>query len=186
MGQIYRITADIERVETSVTIMGRRITVRSAFIILVGIILSIGLATVLRPALGSPFLFLPIGLAPLYLAGLMAFFRGPDGRPLERVVMDRYRFERAVRRAVNLPPGGHIEAPGKVIDLRQELIPVTDVTHSNDWQTAQARDIDLPYAIEGPGTGGIEMNIGDLHLTITRDAAKDRIRIRVERSEPPK
>jgi hypothetical protein len=186
MGQIYRITADIERVETSVTIMGRRITVRSAFIILVGIILSIGLATVLRPALGSPFLFLPIGLAPLYLAGLVAFFRGPDGRPLERVVMDRYRFERAVRRAVNLPPGGHIEAPGKVIDLRQELIPVTDVTHSGDWQTAQARDIDLPYAIEGPGTGGIEMNIGDLHLTITRDPTKDRIRVRVERSEPPK
>jgi len=186
MGQIYRITADIERVETSVTIMGRRITVRSAFIILVGIILSIGLAAVLRPALGSPFLFLPIGLAPLYLAGLMAFFRGPDGRPLERVVIDRYRFERAVRRAVNLPSGGHIEAPGKVIDLRQELIPVTDVTHSSDWQTAQARDIDLPYAIEGPGTGGMELNIGDLHLTITRDSAKDRIRVRVERSEPPK
>ena len=80
MGQIYRITADIERVETSVTIAGRRITVRSAFIILVGILLSIGLITVLRPALGSPFLFLPIGMAPLYLTGLLAFFRGPDGR----------------------------------------------------------------------------------------------------------
>jgi hypothetical protein len=183
LGQIYRITADIERVETSVTIVGRRITVRSAFIILVGIILSIGLVTVLRPALGSPFLFLPIGLAPLYLTGLLAFFRGPDGRPLEKVVLDRYRFERAVRRAVNLPPGGHIEAAGKVIDLRQELIPVTDVTQSNDWQTAQAKDIDLPYAIEGPGTGGLELSIGDLHLTITRDVARDRIRVRVDRSE---
>ena len=42
------------------------------------------------------------------------------------------------------------------------------------------------YAIEGPGTGGMELNIGDLHLTITRDSAKDRIRVRVERSEPPK
>lgn len=186
MGQIYRITADIERVETSVTIVGRRVTVRAAAIILVGGILSIGLVTLLRPALGSPFLFLPIGLTPLYLAGLMAFFRGPDGRPLERVVLDRYRFERAVRRAVNLPPGGRLETVGKVIDLRQELIPVTDVTHSNDWQTAYAKDIDLPYAVEGPGTGGIEMKVGDLHLTITHDRARDRIRVRVERSEPPK
>jgi hypothetical protein len=186
MGQIYRITADIERVETSVTIAGRRITVRSAFIILVGILLSIGLVTVLKPALGSPFLFLPIGLAPLYLTGLLAFFRGPDGRPLEQIILDRYRFERAVRRAVNLPPGGRIEAAGKVIDLRKELIPVTDVTQSSDWQTAQAKDIDLPYAIEGPGTGGLEMNIGDLHLTVTRDATRDRIRIQIERAEQHK
>jgi hypothetical protein len=186
MGQIYRITADIERVETSVTIVGRRITVRAAAIILAGIILSIGLVTALRPALGSPFLFLPIGLAPLYMTGLLAFFRGPDGRPLETIILDRYRFERAVRRAVNLPPGGHIEAAGKIIDLRKELIPVTDVTQSSDWQTAQAKDIDLPYAIEGPGTGGIEMNIGDLHLTITRDATRDRIRVSIERAERPK
>ena len=183
MSQIYRITADIERVETSVTIAGRRITVRSAFIILVGILLSIGLITVLRPALGSPFLFLPIGMAPLYLTGLLAFFRGPDGRALEQIILDRYRFERAVRRAVNLPTGGHIETPGKVIDLRKERIPVTDVTQSNDWQTAQAKDIDLPCAIEGPGTGGLEMSIGELHLTITRDVSRDRIRVQIDRPE---
>jgi hypothetical protein len=185
MAPIYRITADIERVETSVTIAGRRITVRAALILLVGVLFSIGLVTVLRPALGSPFLFLPIGLAPLYLTSLVAFFRGPDGRPLEKLILDRYRFQRAIRRAVNLPLEGYLEDSGNVIDLRQELIPVTDVTRSNDWQTAQAKDIDLPYAIEGPGTGGLEMTVGEIHLTITHDAARDRIRVRVDRAEPP-
>lgn len=183
MAQLYRITADIERVETSVTIAGRRVTVRAAAILMVGLLLSIGLATALRSALGSPFLFLPIGLAPLYLAALLAFFRGPDGRPLEKLVLDRYRFQHSVRRAVNLPQGGYLEEGGNVIDLREELIPVTDVTHSNDWQTAQAHDIDLPWAVEGPG-GGMEMTVGDLHLTITRDAARDRIRVRIDRVEP--
>ena len=60
---------------------------------------------------------------------------------------------------------------------------MTDVTQSNDWQTAQAKDIDLPCAIEGPGTGGLEMSIGELHLTITRDVSRDRIRVQIDRPE---
>jgi len=73
--ETYRITSDIERIETSVTVAGRRVGIRAASLLLVGLLLSIGLVGLLAPTLGSPTLFVPIGLVPLYLAALIAFVR---------------------------------------------------------------------------------------------------------------
>ena len=127
MAQIYHITADIDRVETSVTIAGRRISVRSAVLLTLGVLGSIGLIGLLLSALG-PALAIPIGLTPLYLAALLAFVRSPDGRHWESILLDRYRFSRIVKRAVNLPEGVQLEGTTKIINLREEVIPVVDTT----------------------------------------------------------
>ena len=67
---------DIERVETSVTIMGRRITVRSAFIILVDQVaqvwLTLGILLIVLPLCGLITLFTyqrRVGRRPIAFAG---------------------------------------------------------------------------------------------------------------------
>src|ERR1700730_9424418 len=107
--KIYHITADIDRVETSVTVAGRRISVRSALMLSFGALASIGLVSLLLPALGTPALAIPIGLTPLYLTSIVAFVRAPDGRRWEAHLLDRYRFARMVKRAVNLSDGVRLE-----------------------------------------------------------------------------
>ena len=52
--KIYHITADIDRVETSVTVAGRRISVRAALVMAIGAFGSIGLVSLLLPAFGTP------------------------------------------------------------------------------------------------------------------------------------
>src|SRR5712692_2451777 len=123
--ETYRITSDIERIETSVTVAGRRLGVRAALLLLVGLLLSIGLVGLLAPAFGSPTLFVPIGLVPLYLAALVAFVHPGDGRPIEMQLLDRVRFARATRRAANLGPA-RLELGSSVLDLTTEVIPVKD------------------------------------------------------------
>src|SRR3981081_3389296 len=102
MAQIYHITADIDRVETSITIAGRRIAGRAAAGLTVGLRASFALARLLPPPLG-PLLAVPIGLTPLYLAALVAFVRTPDGRHWETLLLDRLRFSRMAPRAVTPP-----------------------------------------------------------------------------------
>ena len=181
MGQIYHITADIDRVETSVTLAGRRISVRAAILLTLGVLGSMGLVGLLLSALG-PALAVPIGLAPLYLAALLAFVRSPDGRHWESILLDRYRFSRIVKRAVNLPEGVHLEGSTKIINLREEVIPVVDTTLDSEAIRRSLQDIDLPITIEADGAG-LQMAIDDKQLVIQHDPTRNRIRVTVRKRQ---
>lgn len=182
MGQIYHITADIDRVETSVTVAGRRVSVRAAILLTLGVLGSIGLVGLLLSALG-PALAVPIGLTPLYLAALLAFVRSPDGRHWESILLDRYRFSRMVKRAVNLTEGVQLESSAKIINLREEVIPVVDTTLDNELIRRNLQDIDLPITIESDGAG-LDMAIDDKRLIIQHDPARNRIRVTVRKRQP--
>jgi len=181
--KIYHITADIDRVETSVTVAGRRVSVRSALLLAVGALASIGLVSLLLPAFGTPALAIPIGFAPLYLTAIVAFVRAPDGRHWESHLIDRYRFARMVKRAVNLPDGGRLERSSKIINLRQEVIPVVDTTLDSDPVRRTLNELDLPVTIEADGTG-LRMAIDDKVLLIQHDMSRNRIRVTVSKREP--
>jgi hypothetical protein len=181
--KIYHITADIDRVETSVTVAGRRVSVRSALLLAAGALASIGLVSLLLPAFGTPALAVPIGFAPLYLMSIVAFVRAPDGRHWESHLIDRYRFARMVKRAVNLPDGGRLERSSKIINLRQEVIPVVDTTHDSDPVRRTLNELDLPVTIEADGTG-LRMAIDDKVLLIQHDMSRNRIRVTVSKREP--
>jgi hypothetical protein len=181
--RIYHITADIDRVETSVTVAGRRVSVRSALLMAVGTFGSIGLVSVLLPAFGTPALAIPLGLTPLYLVAIVAFVRAPDGRYWEAHLIDRYRFARMVKRAANLSDGVRLERPGKIINLRQEVIPVVDTTLDNEPVRRALNDIDLPVTIEADGAG-LRMAVDDKELLIQHDMARNRIRVTVRKREP--
>jgi hypothetical protein len=183
MAKIYHITADIDRVETSVTVAGRRISVRSALMLSFGALASIGLVSLLLPAFGTPALAIPIGLTPLYLAAIVAFVRAPDGRRWEAHLLDRYRFSRMVKRAVNMSDGVRLERSNKIINLRQEVIPVVDTTLDSEPIRRTLHDIDLPVTIEADGTG-LRMAIDDKVLYIQHDMARNRLRVTVHRREP--
>jgi hypothetical protein len=180
--KIYHITADIDRVETSVTVAGRRITVRAALLLAVGVFGSIGLTSLLLPAFGSPALAIPLGLAPLYLTAIIAFVRAPDGRYWENHLLDRYRFARIVKRAVNLSEGVRLERTSKIINLRQEVIPVVDTTLDSEPVRRTLNDIDLPVTIEADGAG-LRMAIDDKILVIQHDVSRNRIRVTVRKRD---
>lgn len=181
MAQIYHITADIDRVETSITIAGRRLSVRAAILVTVGVLASIGLIGLLLPALG-PFPAVPVGLTPLYLAAVLAFVRSPDGRHWESILLDRYRFSRLVKRAVNLRDGVSLETPTKIINLREEVIPVVDTTLDSEPIRRALLDIDLPVTIEADAAG-LQMAIDDKLLVIQHDGARNRLRVTVRKRE---
>src|SRR5438874_1979715 len=141
----YRITSDIDRIETSVTLAGRRIGVRAALIALVGILLSIGLVSLLAPSLGSPLLFMPIGLLPLYVAALLAFVCFGDGRALEAQILDRVRFSRRKNLLVNLGRAA-METGNQVLDLTKEVFIVSDVRNGKEIK-ADLSELDLPFTI---------------------------------------
>ena len=180
--KIYHITADIDRVETSVTVAGRRISVRAALLLAVGALGSIGLVSILLPAFGTPALAIPLGLTPLYLTSIVAFVRAPDGRYWESHLIDRYRFGRVVKRAVNMPEGVRLERSSKIINLRQEVIPVVDTTLDSEPVRRTLNDIDLPVTIEADGAG-LRMAIDDKVLVIQHDMSRNRIRVTVRRRE---
>lgn len=180
--KIYHITADIDRVETSVTVAGRRISVRAALLLAVGALAAIGLTSLLLPAFGTPALAIPLGLTPLYLTAIMAFVRAPDGRHWESHLFDRYRFGRMVKRAANLPDGVRLERSSKIINLRQEVIPVVDTTLDSEPVRRTLNDIDLPVTIEADGAG-LRMAIDDKVLVIQHDMARNRIRVTVRRRD---
>jgi len=181
--KIYHITADIDRVETSVTVAGRRISVRAALLLATGVLGSIGLVSLLLPAFGTPALAVPLGFAPLYLTAIVAFVRAPDGRHWESHLLDRYRFARMVKRAVNLSEGARLERSSKIINLRQEVIPVVDTTLDNEPVRRTLNDIDLPVTIEADGAG-LRMAIDDKVLLIQHDPARNRIRVTVQKRDP--
>src|SRR5690348_9170142 len=181
--KIFHITSDIDRVETSVTVAGRRISVRAALLMAFGTFGSIGLVGLLLPAFGTPALAIPLGLTPLYLTAIVAFVRAPDGRYWESHLIDRYRFARLVKRAVNLPEGARLERSSKIINLRQEVIPVVDTTLDSEPVRRTLNDIDLPVTIEADGAG-LRMAIDDKVLYIQHDAVRNRIRVTVDRREP--
>ena len=66
------------------------------------------------------------------------------GRHWESHLIDRYRFARMVKRAVNLPDGGRLERTSKIINLRQEVIPVVDTTLDSEPVRRTLNEIDLP------------------------------------------
>jgi hypothetical protein len=181
--KIYHITADIDRVETSVTVAGRRISVRAALLLCIGAFGSIGLVSLLLPAFGSPALAIPLGLTPLYLTSIVAFVRAPDGRYWESHLIDRYRFARVVKRAVNLSEGVRLERSSKIINLRQEVIPVVDTTLDSEPVRRTLNDIDLPVTIEADGAG-LRMAIDDKVLVIQHDMSRNRIRVTVRKRDP--
>ncbi|HKF79104.1 MAG TPA: hypothetical protein VKF59_23375 [Candidatus Dormibacteraeota bacterium] len=182
-GKIYHITADIDRVETTVTVAGRRISVRAALLLAVGVLASIGLVSLLLPALGTAALAVPLGFTPLYLTAVVAFVRAPDGRHWEAHLLDRYRFARMVKRAANLPEGVRLERSGKIINLRQEVIPVVDTTLDSEPVRRTLNDIDLPVTIEAEGAG-LRVTIDDKVLVIVHDMSRNRIRVTVRRRDP--
>lgn len=181
-GKIYHITADIDRVETTVTVAGRRISVRAALLLAVGVLASIGLVSLLLPALGTAALAVPLGFTPLYLTAVVAFVRAPDGRHWEAHLLDRYRFARMVKRAANLPEGVRLERSSKIINLRQEVIPVVDTTLDSEPVRRTLNDIDLPVTIEAEGAG-LRMTIDDKVLVIVHDVSRNRIRVTVRRRD---
>lgn len=179
MPEIYHITADIDRVETSITIAGRRLAVRAAAVLIAGLLTSFALTSLLLPLLG-PLLALPIGLCPLYLAALVAFVRAPDGRHWEALLLDRLRFSRMTKLAVNLSEGVELERSNKIINLREEVIPVVDTTADTAPIRRTLHEIDLPVTIEAEAAG-LRMAIDDKVLTIKHDAARNRLRVTVEK-----
>ena len=174
----YRITSDIERIETSVTVAGRRVGVRVALLLLIGLLTSIGLVGLLAPALGSPILFFPIGLVPLYIASLIAFVRPGDGRPLEVQVLDRVRFARATNRAANLGPA-RLEPGSNVLDLTKEVFPVKDVRTGHEV-TTDLTELDMPFTVRGHSD--LRLLIDDLRITVRREEGSDEITVTVRQA----
>lgn len=181
--KIYHITADIDRVETTVTLAGRRVSVRAALLLALGVLSSIGFVSVLLPAFGSPALAVPLGLTPLYLTALVAFVRAPDGRHWESHLIDRYRFARMVKRAANLSEGVKLERSNKIINLRQEVFPVVDTTLDSEPIRRGLNDLDLPVTIEADGSG-LRVEIDDKVLEIRHDMTRNRLQVTVLRRHP--
>ena len=176
--ETYRITSDIERIETSVTVAGRRVGIRAALLLLVGVLLSIGLVGLLAPALGSPTLFVPIGLAPLYLAALIAFVRPGDGRPIEMQLLDRVRFAHATKLAANLGLA-RLESGSSVLDLTKEVFPVKDVRTGNEVK-ADLTELDMPFTVRG--RSDLRLLIDDLRITVRREEGSDEIAVTVQQA----
>ena len=176
--ETYRITSDIERIETSVTVAGRRVGIRAALLLLVGLLLSIGLVGLLAPPLGSPTLFVPIGLVPLYLAALIAFVRPGDGRPIEMQLLDRLHFARGAKRAANLGPA-RLESGSSVLDLTKEVFPVKDVRTGNEVK-ADLTELDMPFTVRG--RSDLRLLIDDLRITVRREEGSDEIAVTVQQA----
>ena len=171
----YRITSDIEHVETSVTVAGRRIPVRAALILLTGALLSIGLVGLLAPLLGSPTLFIPIGLVPMYVASLVSFVRPGDGRAIEQQLLDRIRYSRRSHISANLG-SARFERGTKVLDLTKEVVHVTDVRKGEEVSVALS-ELDMPFTVRG--RSHLELAIDDLKIDVQRQEGSDEIVITV-------
>jgi hypothetical protein len=176
--ETYRITSDIERIETSVTVAGRRIGVRAAFLLLIGLLFSIGLIGLLAPTLGSPSLFFPIGLVPLYIAALIAFVRPGDGRPIEMQLLDRVRFARTTKQAANLGPA-RLESGPTFLDMTKEVFSVKDVRTGHEVK-ADLTELDMPFIVRG--RSDLRLLIDDLRITVHREEGSDEIAVTVRQA----
>ena len=176
--ETYRITSDIERIETSVTVAGRRVGIRASLLLLVGLLLSIGLVGLLAPALSSPTLFVPIGLVPLYFAAFIAFVRPGDGRPIEMQLVDRVRFARATNRAANLGPA-RLESGSNLLDLTKEVFSVKDVRTGHEVKT-DLTELDMPFTVRGHSD--LRLVIDDLRITVRREEGSDEIAVTVRKA----
>ena len=176
--ETYRITSDIERIETSVTVAGRRLGIRAALLLVIGLLVSIGLVGLLAPILGSPSLFVPIGLVPVYLAALIAFVRPGDGRPVEMQLMDRLRFARATKRSANLGLA-RMESSSSVLDLTKEVFTVKDVRIGQEVK-ADLTELDMPFTVRG--RADLRLFIGDLRITVRREEGSDEIAVTVRQA----
>jgi hypothetical protein len=176
--ETYRITSDIERIETSVTVAGRRVGIRAALLLLIGLLLSIGLVGLLAPMLVSPTLFVPIGLVPIYCAALIAFVRPGDGRPIERQLLDRVRFARSTKRAANLRLA-RLESSSSFLDLTKEVFPVKDVRVGHEVK-ADLTELDMPFTVTG--RSDLRLLIDDLRITVHREEGSDEIAVTVRQA----
>jgi hypothetical protein len=176
--ETYRITSDIERVETSITLAGRRLGVRAALILLAGGLLSSGLVGTLAPTLGSPLLFMPLGLMPIYIAALVAFVRPGDGRALEAQLVDRIRFARAPKVLVNLGHG-EMEMTTKVLNLAKEAFSVADVREGDEVK-AEVSELDLPLTVRGHGD--LRIAINDLRITVRLKEGGDEVALTIQKA----
>ena len=173
--ETYRITSDIERIETSVTVAGRRVGIRAALLLLIGLLSSIGVVGLLAPILGSPTLFVPIGLVPLYFAALIAFVRPGDGRPIEKQLLDRLRFAYRAKHAANLGLA-RFESSSSVVDLTKEVFPVKDVRVGHEVK-ADLTELDMPFTVRG--RSDLRLLIDDLRITVHREEDSDEIAVTV-------
>jgi hypothetical protein len=176
--ETYRITSDIERVETSVTLAGRRVGVRTALVLLAGALFASGLVGVLAPNLGSPVLFVPIGLAPLYVAALVAFVRPGDGRPIEMQLLDRVRFARSTSVLANLGRA-EMETGMKVLDLMKEEFSVKDVRAGEEVK-ANLTALDMPFTVRSDSN--LRLVINDLRITVRRKEGSDEIAVTIQKA----
>ena len=173
--ETYRITSGIERIETSVTVAGRRVGIRAALLLLIGLLSSIGVVGLLAPILGSPTLFVPIGLVPLYFAALIAFVRPGDGRPIEKQLLDRLRFAYRAKHAANLGLA-RFESSSSVVDLTKEVFPVKDVRVGHEVK-ADLTELDMPFTVRG--RSDLRLLIDDLRITVHREEDSDEIAVTV-------
>jgi hypothetical protein len=75
-----------------------------------------------------------------------------------------------------------MERSSKIINLRQEVIPVVDTTLDSEPVRRTLNDIDLPVTIEADGAG-LRMAIDDKELVIQHDMTRNRIRVTVRKRE---
>ncbi len=132
----------------------------------------------LAPALGSPTLFIPLGLVPLYLSALIAFVRPGDGRALEQQLLDRFRFARATKVVANLGTA-RLERVSKVLDLTKEVIEVKDIRTDHEVN-ADLTELDLPFIVRG--RSDLSISIDDLQITVRREEGNDEIAVTVRQA----
>jgi hypothetical protein len=82
--------------------------------------------------------------------------------------------------AVNLSDGVELERSNKIINLREEVIPVVDTTTDTQPIRRTLHEIDLPVTIEAEAAG-LRMAIDDKVLIIQHDVARNRLRVTVEK-----
>ncbi len=129
----------------------------------------------LAPAFGSPILFFPIGLVPLYVASLIAFVRPGDGRPIEMQLLDRLRFARATKLAANLGRA-RLEPRSSVLDLTKEVVRVKDVRTGHEVK-ADLTELDMPFTVRG--RSDLRLLIDGMRITVRREEGSDEIAVTV-------
>jgi hypothetical protein len=82
--------------------------------------------------------------------------------------------------AVNLSEGVRLERSNKIINLREEVIPIVDTTIDTEPIRRTLHEIDLPVTIEAEATG-LRMAIDDKVLIIQHDVPRNRLRVTVEK-----
>jgi hypothetical protein len=123
-------------------------------------------------------LFMPVALAPIYAAVLIAFVRPGDGRPIEAQLLDRFRFARSTKVLVNLGRA-QMESGMKVLDLSKEEFAVKDVRVGEEVK-ADLTELDMPLTVRS--RSDIRLAINDLRITVCRKEGSDEIAVTVQKA----